>query len=91
MSEEQAEENNNVANKAEENDKEENNEANTREQLNDVIDEANKVSLEESSVECEESLCLESTGEGLTVRFHCNCGRGYEFLLNGGSCYYKLL
>ncbi|XP_062105074.1 uncharacterized protein LOC133816770 [Humulus lupulus] len=46
---------------------------------------------DDSEIVFEESLSVERKGESLTVRFNCQCGRAYEFLLPGGNCYYKLL
>ncbi|KAG2727753.1 hypothetical protein I3760_01G172500 [Carya illinoinensis] len=39
----------------------------------------------------EESVFVERVGEGLTVRFKCPCGKGYQILLSGRDCYYKLM
>ncbi|PON35819.1 hypothetical protein PanWU01x14_333390 [Parasponia andersonii] len=73
---------------ADEDDNGENDEVNITDQPNDIIN----ATKDDCEVECEESLSVERQGEGLIVRFNCNCGRAYEFLLpGGGNCYYKLL
>ncbi|KAB5514858.1 hypothetical protein DKX38_028764 [Salix brachista] len=45
----------------------------------------------DSETDCEESVTVERTGECLTIHFKCPCGKGYQFLLYGRNCYYKLM
>ncbi|CAN1828134.1 hypothetical protein LINPERHAP1_LOCUS32135 [Linum perenne] len=40
---------------------------------------------------CEESVNVERTGECLIINFKCPCKKGYQILLCGTSCYYKLM
>ncbi|KAF2285567.1 hypothetical protein GH714_005547 [Hevea brasiliensis] len=44
-----------------------------------------------SVIEYEEAVCVERTGECLVVHFKCPCGKGYQILLSGRDCYYKLI
>ena len=45
-----------------------------------------------SAQDFEESVFVERVGEeGLTVHFKCPCGKGYQILLSGRNCYYKLM
>lgn len=44
-----------------------------------------------SVAEYEEAVCVERTGECLVVHFKCPCGKGYQILLSGRECYYKLI
>ena len=46
---------------------------------------------DDSAPEFEESVYVERVEEGLTVHFKCPCGKGYQILLSGRSCYYKLM
>ncbi|XP_031098992.1 probable serine/threonine-protein kinase samkC [Ipomoea triloba] len=40
----------------------------------------------------EESVWVEEKGgEGLVIHFKCPCNKGYEILLSGNNCYYKLM
>ncbi|XP_050216000.1 uncharacterized protein LOC126667078 [Mercurialis annua] len=39
----------------------------------------------------EEAVNVEKTGECLTVHFKCPCSKGYKILLDGKSCYYRLM
>ncbi|CDO99330.1 unnamed protein product [Coffea canephora] len=39
---------------------------------------------------CEEAVWVERNGECLILHFKCPCGKGYQILLTGKSCYYKL-
>ncbi|CAL1388208.1 unnamed protein product [Linum trigynum] len=43
------------------------------------------------SAGCEESVNVERTGECLIINFKCPCKKGYQILLSGTSCYYKLM
>ncbi|KAE8076144.1 hypothetical protein FH972_014809 [Carpinus fangiana] len=45
----------------------------------------------ESVAEIEESVFVEKVGEALTVNFKCPCGKGYQILLSGSDCFYKLM
>lgn len=38
-----------------------------------------------------ESVWVEKAGEGLVIHFKCPCKKGYEILLAGNNCYYKLI
>ncbi|KAL8486681.1 hypothetical protein ACS0TY_023393 [Phlomoides rotata] len=38
----------------------------------------------------QEAVWVEKHGESLVLHFKCPCGNGYEVLLSGTSCYYKL-
>ncbi|GMY25844.1 myotubularin-related protein DDB_G0290005 isoform X2 [Fagus crenata] len=46
---------------------------------------------DDSAPEFEESVYVERVEEGLTVHFKCPCGKGYQILLSGRNCYYKLM
>lgn len=59
------------------------NEGTTTDEQNDINN--------DSEVEFEETLSVERKREHLRIGFNCHCGRGYELLLPGGTCYYKLL
>ncbi|XP_057958517.1 uncharacterized protein LOC131151280 [Malania oleifera] len=39
----------------------------------------------------EEAVCVENVGESLRVHFRCPCGKGYQILLSGKNCFYKLI
>ncbi|KAF5736425.1 hypothetical protein HS088_TW14G00567 [Tripterygium wilfordii] len=41
--------------------------------------------------EFSEAVNVERTGDCLTINFKCPCGNGYQILLSGSSCYYKLI
>lgn len=41
--------------------------------------------------EGEESVGVERVGDSLEIHLKCPCGKGFEILLNGTSCFYKLL
>ncbi|XP_011017611.1 PREDICTED: uncharacterized protein LOC105120903 [Populus euphratica] len=45
----------------------------------------------DSETDCEESVTVERTGECLIIHFKCFCGEGYQILLYGRNCYYKLM
>ncbi|KAM4127498.1 hypothetical protein ACJW30_02G094700 [Castanea mollissima] len=50
------------------------------------------VTKNNSAQDLEESVFVERVGEeGLTVHFKCPCGKGYQILLSGRNCYYKLM
>ncbi|KAF5465824.1 hypothetical protein F2P56_015794 [Juglans regia] len=51
----------------------------------------NAATKDDSLPDFEESVFVERVGEGLTVRFKCPCGKGYQILLSGRDCYYKLM
>ncbi|KAL3642355.1 hypothetical protein CASFOL_013170 [Castilleja foliolosa] len=38
----------------------------------------------------QEAVWVEKNGECLVIRFKCPCGTGYQILLSGNDCYYKL-
>lgn len=50
--------------------------------------------LSEVVTECEdgsfEEVWVEQNGECLILHFKCPCGKGYQILLSGNNCYYKL-
>ncbi|KAE9457652.1 hypothetical protein C3L33_10449, partial [Rhododendron williamsianum] len=39
----------------------------------------------------EEAVSVERTGECLVLHFKCPCTKGYQILLSGNNCYYKLM
>ncbi|XP_060215824.1 uncharacterized protein LOC132642812 [Lycium barbarum] len=39
---------------------------------------------------CEEAVWVERMGSCLILHFKCPCGKGYQILLSGNNCYYKL-
>ncbi|KAL7258350.1 hypothetical protein ACSBR1_004469 [Camellia fascicularis] len=41
--------------------------------------------------ECEEAVSVERSGKWLIVHIKCSCGKGYQILLYGNICYYKLM
>ncbi|CAI0414885.1 unnamed protein product [Linum tenue] len=52
---------------------------------------SNAVKDDKESAGCEESVNVERTGECLIINFKCPCKKGYQILLSGTSCYYKLM
>lgn len=38
----------------------------------------------------QEAVFVEKSGDGLVLHFRCPCGNGYQILLSGNNCYYKL-
>uniref|UniRef100_A0A7N0V6X5 Uncharacterized protein n=1 Tax=Kalanchoe fedtschenkoi TaxID=63787 RepID=A0A7N0V6X5_KALFE len=44
-----------------------------------------------SDKEVEELVSVEKSGDGLKIKLRCPCGSGYEILITGQTCYYKLL
>lgn len=38
----------------------------------------------------QEAVFVEKSGDDLVLHFKCPCGDGYEILLSGNNCYYKL-
>ncbi|GLT96109.1 hypothetical protein SLE2022_137550 [Rubroshorea leprosula] len=46
---------------------------------------------EKEGEEIEDVVWVEKTGECLVVHFKYPCGKGYQILLSGGKCYYKLM
>lgn len=38
----------------------------------------------------QEAVFVEKSGECLVLHFNCPCGNGYQILLSGNNCYYKL-
>lgn len=38
-----------------------------------------------------ESVSVDVVGKCLSVNFCCPCGKGYQILLSGRNCYYKLI
>ncbi|KAF5934971.1 hypothetical protein HYC85_026100 [Camellia sinensis] len=53
----------------------------------------NKITEDEiaEGTETEEAVSVERTGECLIIHFKCPCNKGYEILLSGKNCYYKLM
>ncbi|XP_061994020.1 uncharacterized protein LOC133711963 [Rosa rugosa] len=52
----------------------------------------NDTSTEDSSEkEFSESVSVEKKDDSLVIHFRCHCDKAYQFLLNGGDCYYKLM
>lgn len=47
--------------------------------------------MDEAEAETEELVSVERVGEGLSIHFKCPCGKGYQILLSGSNCYYKLM
>nr|XP_009782141.1 PREDICTED: flocculation protein FLO11 isoform X2 [Nicotiana sylvestris] len=45
----------------------------------------------ETEASCEEAVWVERMGNSLVLHFRCPCGDGYQILLSGNNCYYKLL
>ncbi|KAL3507481.1 hypothetical protein ACH5RR_032863 [Cinchona calisaya] len=53
-------------------------------------DESEVSQVSENEGPCEEAVWVERNGECLILHFKCPCGKGYQILLNGKNCYYKL-
>ncbi|KAK0589454.1 hypothetical protein LWI29_014556 [Acer saccharum] len=51
----------------------------------------NGATMENSEADIEESVSVERAGECLIIHFKCPCGKGYQILLSGRNCYYKLM
>ncbi|KAL5791706.1 hypothetical protein ACOSP7_000300 [Xanthoceras sorbifolium] len=51
----------------------------------------NGATMENSEVDIEESVSVERSGGCLIIHFKCPCGKGYQILLSGRNCYYKLM
>ncbi|XVF06496.1 hypothetical protein REPUB_Repub06bG0053300 [Reevesia pubescens] len=45
----------------------------------------------DGELDCEEAVRVEKVGECLDLHFKCPCGKGYQILLSGKNCYYKLI
>ncbi|TXG59792.1 hypothetical protein EZV62_014365 [Acer yangbiense] len=56
-----------------------------------VINNNSATNLENSEADIEESVSVERAGENLIIHFKCPCGKGYEILISGRNCYYKLM
>ncbi|KAI9165676.1 hypothetical protein LWI28_018585 [Acer negundo] len=56
-----------------------------------VINNNGAKNLENSEADIEESVSVERAGENLIIHFKCPCGKGYEILISGRNCYYKLM
>ncbi|KAL3507446.1 hypothetical protein ACH5RR_032828 [Cinchona calisaya] len=52
--------------------------------------EVSQVVTESEEGPCEEAVWVERNGECLILHFKCPCGKGYQILLSGNNCYYKL-
>ncbi|XP_052170503.1 uncharacterized protein LOC127786847 [Diospyros lotus] len=46
---------------------------------------------DESETENEEAVSVERAGNCLIIHIKCPCGKGYQILLSGRNCYYKLM
>ncbi|OMO52099.1 hypothetical protein COLO4_37412 [Corchorus olitorius] len=46
---------------------------------------------EDSEVDCEKAVRVQKIGDCLDLHFKCPCGKGYQILLSGQNCYYKLI
>ncbi|XP_042029463.1 uncharacterized protein LOC121776358 [Salvia splendens] len=44
----------------------------------------------EAEIPSQEAVFVEKSGECLVLHFKCPCGDGYQILLSGNNCYYKL-
>lgn len=60
------------------------------------VDEGNKavpVSQDDSVMEdgAEETVSVEWVEKSLCINFKCPCGKGYQILLSGNKCFYKLV
>ncbi|KAG6394868.1 hypothetical protein SASPL_145458 [Salvia splendens] len=44
----------------------------------------------EAEIPSQEAVFVEKSGESLVLHFKCPCGDGYQILLSGNNCYYKL-
>ncbi|XP_047938649.1 uncharacterized protein LOC125186339 [Salvia hispanica] len=44
----------------------------------------------EAEIPSQEAVFVEKSGECLVLHFKCPCGDGYQILLSGDNCYYKL-
>ncbi|KAK2661914.1 hypothetical protein Ddye_000488 [Dipteronia dyeriana] len=51
----------------------------------------NGATMENSLADIEESVSVERAGECLIIHFKCPCGKGYQILISGRNCYYKLM
>lgn len=52
--------------------------------------EVSRVAMEREEGHCEEAVWVERSEECLILHFKCPCGKGYQILLSGNNCYYKL-
>lgn len=59
----------------------------------DGPDDNNRQELQEDDpvTETEEAVSVDRAGDCLTIHFECPCGKGYQILLSGKNCYYKLV
>ncbi|KAJ0092473.1 hypothetical protein Patl1_25759 [Pistacia atlantica] len=53
--------------------------------------ENNNASMDNCGEDFVEAVTVEKAGECLIIHFKCPCGRGYQILLSGKNCYYKLM
>lgn len=51
----------------------------------------NNAVMDNSEEGCVEAVSVQKKGEALILRLKCPCGTGYQILLLGGTCYYKLM
>ncbi|OWM69351.1 hypothetical protein CDL15_Pgr006314 [Punica granatum] len=64
------------------------------EEEDEVPGEQNNNATEKDGAEAEndqESVSVEELGDCLSIHFNCPCGKGYQILLSGRNCYYKLI
>ncbi|KAK8629059.1 hypothetical protein V6N13_077916 [Hibiscus sabdariffa] len=61
------------------------------EAANEVVpNEATEATEDKGQLEFEETVGVQKIGECLDLHFPCPCGKGYQILLSGENCYYKL-
>ncbi|KAJ0092726.1 hypothetical protein Patl1_25738 [Pistacia atlantica] len=53
--------------------------------------ENNNATMDNCGEDCVEAVTMEKAGECLIIHFKCPCCRGYQILLSGKNCYYKLM
>ncbi|KAJ0035712.1 hypothetical protein Pint_25187 [Pistacia integerrima] len=53
--------------------------------------ENNNATVDNCGEDCVEAVTMEKAGECLIIHFKCPCCRGYQILLSGKNCYYKLM
>ncbi|WRX25590.1 hypothetical protein QQP08_018077 [Theobroma cacao] len=46
---------------------------------------------DDGELDCEEAVRAEEIGECLDLHVKCPCGKGYQMILSGQNCYYKLI
>ncbi|CAI8585737.1 unnamed protein product [Vicia faba] len=62
------------------------------EEEHSLVDEDDKtLSYDEMGKDYEEAISVEWIEKSLNLTFRCPCGKGYEVLICGNNCYYKLV